>query len=145
MFTNYAMLGIADCLSLFYVTLISRFFGVKGVIRFVLIAIAIISILFITFESRWTWVTPVGILLLRLQMVGLENYRYHLTTYLFPVLYRSFAAGAMNFVSRGLVSLSFIVVEYTDQPIYIILFLSVITLSVTMLIEEPKNRCSNKV
>lgn len=79
MFTNYAMLGIADSLSLFYVMIITHFFDVKGVIRFGLISIFIIAALFISLENQWAWVTPVGILLLRLSFTGLENYRYHLT------------------------------------------------------------------
>mmetsp|Transcript_67896 Transcript_67896/g.94014 ORF Transcript_67896/g.94014 Transcript_67896/m.94014 type:complete len:315 (+) Transcript_67896:458-1402(+) len=78
-FTNYAMLGIADSLSLFYVTILSHFFDVKGVIRFGLVSIMIIACLFISLENQWDWVTPVGILLLRLSFTGLENYRYHLT------------------------------------------------------------------
>lgn len=73
------MIGIADSLSLFYVTTLSSIFYVKGVIRFGLISIVVISILFISLENQWDWVTPVGILLLRMSFTGLENYRYHLT------------------------------------------------------------------
>lgn len=51
----------------------------------------------------------------------------------------------MNFVSRGLVSLSFIVVEYTEQPIYIILCLSIITLGVTLLIKEPNHNLEDDI
>lgn len=79
MFINFAMLGIADTFSLVYITLISGFFDVKGVIRFTLVSVSIISMLFISLQNKYDWVTPVGILLLRLQMNGLENYRYHLT------------------------------------------------------------------
>jgi len=48
MFVNFAMLGVADTFSLLYVTLVSGFFDVKGVIRFILVSVSIISILFIS-------------------------------------------------------------------------------------------------
>jgi len=48
----------------------------------------------------------------------------------------------MNFVSRSFCSLSFIVVEYTERPIYIVIFLTMITFSVSRLIKEPNSTAS---
>lgn len=79
-----------------------------------------------------------GILILRLNMSSLMNFGYHLNQHLFPVEYRSLASGTMNFIGRSIGAFSFILVEYTTQPVMFVLVISLfVFFTINGLITEP--------
>lgn len=57
---------------------------------------------------------------------------------LFPAEYRSLASGTMNFVCRGCTALAVLIVEYTSNPVMIVLMLSAaLIFALSGLITEP--------
>lgn len=140
-FVNYGIMGFADMVSMPFQALVVRINNnqMPKAITFSLCTVGFFSAMFLLISDAYPMMVPMGIFLIRLSIVGLENYKYHVMQELFPVEYHSLAAGTMNFVSRGFTAVALIVVEYTSQPVIFVLVLSVAVQFVMRgLIREPK-------
>ena len=84
-YVNYGILGVADMFCMVYQSQIDRFFKnkVQSVVSFSLISIAAWSLLFLCLAGNIPRIVPLGIFILRLNLSGLENYRYHVVVALF--------------------------------------------------------------
>ena len=109
-----------------------------GVIRFVLVLLVGLGLIFVFTQKLHPIVTPVGICIIRLNLSAIEQYRYHFNQYLFPPQFKATAGGIMNFVSRLVGALSFVVVEYTDKPVWVMIGTCVAAILITFLFVEPK-------
>ena len=79
-FVNYSVIGTADCLSLFWVGLIARWFKAIGVIVFLTTSVIAFCILEIIVSNNFDSAIMITIivLLIRIQIAGIQNYGYHL-------------------------------------------------------------------
>jgi hypothetical protein len=138
-FFNYAVLGIADSVTLLYVHLLSTYLKkLIYIINFCLVVAVIWSAAFVGLQSLYPAVVPIGILFLRLNLAALQNFGNHINQMLFPAEYRSLAAGSMNFICRGFTALAVLLVEYTSNPVMIVLVLSGgLIFALSGLITEP--------
>ena len=71
-------------------------------------------------------------------MGSIQNYRYHISQYLFPVLVRGHAYGILNGVARPFSALAAIVTEYASDPAIFMLIASVLILIVASFMIPPK-------
>jgi len=113
-FVNYAIISLADCVTMIYVAVISLYIRrVRDVVRINLLLICACSAIYICFVSRYPILVPFGIFVMRVALGGITSYVYHMNQALFPTEFRSLASGCMNFVSRLFAASALIVVEYT--------------------------------
>lgn len=71
-------------------------------------------------------------------MGSIQNYRYHISQYLFPVLVRGQAYGILNGVARPFSALATIVTEYASEPAVFMLVASLLILGAAALLMPPK-------
>ena len=79
-FINYSVLGLADCLSLFWVGIISRRFRVIGVIVLLTTSVIVLCILEMIVSTNFDSAIMITIIvfMIRVQISGVQNYGYHL-------------------------------------------------------------------
>ena len=79
-------------------------------------------------EASQNAIIPILLFLIRLQIGSIQNYRYHISQYLFPILVRGHAYGILNGVARPFSALAAIVTEYASEPAIFMLLASVLIL-----------------
>ena len=141
-YVNYSISGCAEMVSFIYVRVLLRKRTVKEFLRFLISWIVILTMILIFFEESGfipdnilVVVMAVMVFLIRLQVVSVSNYGYHINTQVFPILTRGKAYGITNFVSRPFAAMAPIVTEYSDKPLIFILVFSFISLFTINFIE----------
>jgi hypothetical protein len=136
-FVNYAMLGIADAFSFLYVKLLSHKYDTPKTLRFLLIGVIIGCSFFALLSPTFPALIPVMIILIRMHVSSVLNFGYHINSFLFPILLRGNVFAVTNIVSRPFNALATIVVEYTKDPVAIVLFIATFSIFATLLIQKP--------
>jgi len=137
-FLNFASLGLADALSFLYITKLSLHSQIPRVMRILLVGSIVSCVLFVLTQALWPALLPVCLVLMRLNVGGLFNYNYHYNSKLFPVLAKGAVFAVANSIARPSQALATMAAEYVHEPIFLILTVSIVSISVTYLVSERK-------
>lgn len=140
-FVNFTAIGFADMVAPFYGNLLHKLLKTtKNVVTLELTITCVLSVVFILFAGDSPIKVMIGILLIRLNMISIAYLSYHIGSELFPIEYRSVAAGTMNFGGRSVGAAALIIVEYTKNPVLYILIICVPTvLAVIFMMRDRKS------
>lgn len=134
MFVNYSIQSFADIICMSYISLVNTYFkNIREILKYLLTMVILFTMLQLTNERflyHCSWHTlsvPLLIFIIRLHVVGIQNYQYHANQILFPVDMRGEAFGLVNFVARPFAAFSTILCEYTSSPLSFVLVLSLLS------------------
>lgn len=134
MFVNYSIQSLADILCMSYISVVNQYFkNIREILKYLLEMVILFTMMQLTndrFLYHCSWHTasvPLLIFIIRLHVVGIQNYQYHANQILFPVDMRGEAFGLVNFVARPFTAFSTILCEYTSSPLSFVLILSVLS------------------
>lgn len=134
MFVNYSIQSFADIICMSYISLVNTYFkNIQEILKYLLTMVILFTMLQLTNERflyHCSWHTlsvPLLIFIIRLHVVGIQNYQYHANQILFPVDMRGEAFGLVNFVARPFAAFSTILCEYTSSPLSFVLVLSLLS------------------
>ena len=153
-YINYAIGGLSQCFAFFYVNKLSTKMSLHRMLKYLMIMIIGLTLLTICLDE--TEVVPdhsfpifivIMVFLIKVHVIGIQNYSYFVNQQLFPVLVRGRAYGVTNFVSRPITGIAPILTEYTSKPLYFVCgfsFVSVFTIPLLKILESEM-RESDKV
>lgn len=134
------MVGLADSMSFMYSRILTNFMKLSNVLRFLLVGAIVSSVLYIFLADPVPSLVPFMVLLMRLHAMSIQNFMYHMQTILFPVLLKSSVFGITNGIARPVTGVAVVVVEYLSTPALVVGGLALVSLPLTGLFTEYKNR-----